>query len=799
MPGPGATVRPEEDSPGERAPDAVAEVATAAPTAGGDGLYDYLIPLELSGLVRAGVRLLVPLAGRTVEGFCIRTKPGSDLPASRLKSVLSVVDQRATYPESSLDLAVWTARRYLCQPGEVLRAAIPAQGRARGPAGPKLKLAVDRAAALDEATRLKTRAPLQAAVLRELEARGPAGVAALSKRLGRPAGEAVRSLAARGLIAEAATRRRAPRKLVAEAGLPASDPGEPGAPRRQFSLNSAQQAALRAITDSLGRPTGQSFLLHGVTGSGKTEVYLRAAAEVLAAGRQVLLLVPEVSLVPQTLERVRSHLGGSRVAVAHSYLGGSERLDYWEKVAAGRADVVVGARSAIFAPLGRLGLIVLDEEHEDSYKQEEGAPRYHAREVAARRSSREGAALILSSATPSLESYQRALAGEHALLPLPQRAGGRPMPPVEVVDLRAELASGNRGLFSRALQQALSEAFAAGKQAILFLNRRGHSTFVLCRDCGWVARCPRCDVSLTYHDPEQDLQCHYCGHHRGPPEVCPNCGGHRVRYFGAGTQRVEDEVHLYYPAARVARLDADVVRRPGEASRVLALFEAGQADVLVGTQMVAKGLDIPGVAVVAAVAADSALHLPDFRAPEKTFRVLTQAAGRAGRGDTPGRVLIQTYNPGHPAVTAAARHDYGSFAAAELESRRALGYPPWTHLVRVEFADPDDAAASAAAAAFAGTLGRLGVGGGPGGGGAPASAVETTAGLRYAGPAPAPLARLRGRFRWHVLVFGPDLEQALGAIRETVRQTTGREARGGRRKAPGGPAASVDVDPVSVL
>lgn len=725
----------------------IAVVAPAVPTSTGEGIYDYLIPERLAGLVRPGVRVAVPLLGRTVEGFCLGLKDRTDIEHARLKAVADVIDPRPIYPLELLEVALWAARRYLCQPGEVLQAAIPAPGRFRGRRG-------------------------------EPEDPGSASGAGSEERPG---------------LAPARSRRRPSHHPAPdgdyEAGA-AVDTGSTVVSR----LTPAQAAALAAVKEAQTRASGQVFLLHGVTGSGKTEVFLRAAAESLAAGRQVLLLVPEVALVPQTVERVRSHLGSARVAVAHSYLGGRDRLDYWERVVSGEADVVVGARSAVFAPLVRLGLIVLDEEHEDAYKQEELAPRYHAREVAAARAGNEGATLILASATPSLESYQRALEGRYTLLTLSERVAGRPMPPVEIVDMRAELAAGNRSPFSRVLQSALGAALAAGRQSILFLNRRGHSTFVLCRDCGWVARCPECDVSLTYHSPGADLMCHYCGHHSTAPESCPACSGHRVRYFGAGTQKIEDEVTRFYPEARVIRLDADVVRRRGEAGRALALFASGQADVLVGTQMVAKGLDLPGVALVAAVSADSALHLPDFRASERTFRLLTQAAGRAGRGSEPGRVIIQSYNPEHAVITAAAAHDYRTFARAELDSRRGLGYPPWSHLVRVEFSDAAEPAARSAAESFVAALEPAGF--------APTGASIMPGGLpraRFAGPAPAPLARLRGRYRWHVLVFCPDLDAGLEQVGRAVLTATGRPARGGRRKRAQGPSIAVDVDPVSVL
>ena len=786
----------------------VAEVAPAVATAGDDGVFDYRIPPALVGQVAPGVRVVVPLGGRTVEGFCVRVKTGSGIAPERLRDIAGVIDARPAFPASSLELAVWTARRYLCRPGEVLQASLPGRGLSR--ARTVGRLAVPAAEAEEALAKLGGRAPVQAAVLRDLLG-GPANTGALRKRHGPRAVAALRELVKKGLAVTAAETVKA--RVRGQAAKPPSG-GEPSSGGEPLSgsepaptapgsaalrLTSAQEAALARILVGLGggRPGetagagGRIFVLHGVTGSGKTEVYLRAAAEALAQGRQALILVPEVSLVPQTLDRVRAHLGKARVAVAHSYLGGRERSEAWDSVLRGEADVVVGARSAVFAPLARLGLIVLDEEHEDSYKQEEKAPRYHAREVAAWRASREGAALILASATPSLETYHRALTREYDLLELPTRAGGQGLPPVQTVDMRAELAAGNRSTFSRALTKALGESLAQGRQAILFLNRRGHSTFILCRDCGWVARCPDCDVSLTYHSPETDLACHYCGRHEAAPSRCPGCGGHRVRYFGAGTQKIEEETRLAFPEARVVRLDADVVRR-GEAARVLALFQAGQADVLVGTQMVAKGLDIPGVALVAAVAADSGLHLPDFRSAEKTFRLLTQAAGRTGRDERPGRVIIQTYSPEHPAVVAAAGQDYKAFALSELEARRPLGYPPWRHLVRVEFSDPEEGKAREASQAFARALDRQGFDSLPLVLGAPDRP-------RYGGPAAAPLARLRGRYRWHVLVFCPDLEAGLEGVKAAVRQATGHEARGGRRRAADGPVTAVDVDPTSVL
>jgi len=540
-----------------------------------------------------------------------------------------------------------------------------------------------------------------------------------------------------------------------------------------------------------------AFLLHGVTGSGKTEIYLRAVAEVLARGQQATVLVPEISLTPQTAHRFGARFG-RRIAILHSALTVGERYDAWRRARAGMVDVVIGPRSALFSPLSSLGLIILDEEHDGSYKQDAPRPRYHTRDVALELARSTGATLILGSATPSLESYHRAQRGDFTLLEMPRRIMGHarrlydlqtryhvphlryhalrdgppeaqymPLPPVQIVDLRAELRAGNRSIFSRALQQALDEALSRGEQAILFLNRRGTATFVLCRDCGYVPRCPQCDTPLTYHGTRARLVCHHCDHREPQPDHCPQCGGQRIRYFGLGTERVEDAVHERWPDVRTLRWDHDTARNHVAHATILHLFSTGLAHVLVGTQMIAKGLDLPLVTVVGVISADTALNLPDFRAGERTFQLLTQVAGRAGRGLLGGRVILQTYNPDHYAVVAAAAHDYARFAGRELAFRREQGYPPYRRLAKLVYEDPNRSRAQAQAEALAEILRH-------------ALARQGIPATDLIGPVPPFFSRLRDRYRWQILLRHSDPAEFLRAV-----------------QIPAG--WRVDVDPLSVL
>jgi len=563
-------------------------------------------------------------------------------------------------------------------------------------------------------------------------------------------------------------------------------------------LTSDQQAVWRAIKggiDRRARPgpsrdarhpssrgsTPGAYLLHGVTGSGKTEIYLRAVDDVLRQGRKAIILVPEISLTPQTVARFAGRFP-DRVTVLHSALTDGERYDTWRRAREGLVDVVVGPRSALFVPLSPLGLIVLDEEHDDSYKQVAPRPRYHARDTALRLGRLAGATVILGSATPSLVSYYRAARGELSLQEMPRRIMGHTrrlqelqarhhvattryrslgsessearylsLPPVQIVDLRAELRAGNRSIFSRPLQEAIDGALARGEQVILFLNRRGSATYVLCRDCGHVVRCPRCDIPLTYHRPHAHLVCHHCNHREPQPERCPECGGTRIRYFGLGTQKLEDSVRERWPEARLLRWDRDTAQTHEAHSTILERFSSGAADVLVGTQMITKGLDLPMVTVVGVISADTALNLPDFRSSERTFQLLTQVAGRAGRGLLGGRVVIQSYHPHHYAIVAASKHDYEAFANHELAFRREQGYPPYSRLAKLIYEDEDYYRAESRAEALSTTLRQA----------LARSGWPTT---NLLGPAPPFFPRIRGRYRWQILLRHPDPPAFLSGV-----------------------------------
>lgn len=534
------------------------------------------------------------------------------------------------------------------------------------------------------------------------------------------------------------------------------------------TLTPDQERVWQGVREAMHANESQVVLLHGVTGSGKTEIYLRALDETLRAGRQAIVLVPEISLTPQTVQRFASRFPG-KVTVLHSGLSEGERFDQWQGVRAGRYPVVVGARSGLFAPVRQLGLIILDEEHDPSYKSDR-IPRYHARDVAVQLGRLTGATIILGSATPDVVTYTSAKQGHYRLLELPQRilwsrqrmerahkglpaarlqeAGAASvlfseMPRVEVVDLRRELLEGNRSILSRALQAALRETLVAGYQAILFLNRRGAASFVMCRDCGHVVQCGRCELPLTYHSAASALICHHCNHREPVPTTCPACGSARIRYLGLGTQKVEEVVKEMFPSARTLRWDRDAVRQPKAYDELLEHFIRGRADILIGTQMIAKGLDLPRVTLVGVVSADTALYLPDFRAAERTFQLLAQVAGRAGRSVLGGRVIIQTYTPQQPCIQAASRHDYAAFYEHEMAFRREHGYPPFSRMARLIYVDSSLRRCREESARMRAYLDdrvrRLGL-----------------PWVDIVGPAPCFLPRLRGEFRWHIIIRTDD-------------------------------------------
>ena len=562
-------------------------------------------------------------------------------------------------------------------------------------------------------------------------------------------------------------------------------------PSAPLALTPEQQAVYRSIVRKLDERKHGAFLLHGVTGSGKTEIYLQTIQRCMDQERQAIVLVPEISLTPQMVERFKARFG-DRVAVMHSRLSDGERYDEWRKIREGRASVVVGARSAVFAPFDRLGLIIMDEEHESSYKQEE-TPKYHARDVAIHRASLTGAAVILGSATPSLESYHAARSQAQDdfaphLLEMPSRAQGNQLPAVQVVDMREELREGNRSMFSRSLHAAISARLERGEQTVLLLNRRGYSTFVMCRSCGYVAGCPECDISLTYHQKSNNLRCHYCGYAAQAPEVCPDCGSEHIRYFGTGTQRVEEELAKLFPGIRVIRMDVDTTTEKGSHEKLLKQFRDKKGDVLLGTQMVAKGLDFPDVTLVGVITADSALNLPDFRAAEKTFQLLTQVAGRAGRHQLPGEVVIQSYTPEHYSIIHASSHDYLSFVKDELKHRKALHYPPYCRLILVTLSHEqlpllvrlaeNFAAAIKSESDRRGWFGSL-------------DRFDASA-LDILGPVASPIPRLKNRYRFQCMIKWRGTMDAVSLVR-SVAEKLQDSARDGKLQI------SIDVDPQMLM
>jgi primosomal protein N' (replication factor Y) (superfamily II helicase) len=676
-----------------------------------------------------------------------------------LRDVADVLDDFPLFTPGLIRLLRWAEDYYLAPAGELLRAALPPGLNARGGAAAPSRRGVEYAApapgAAEALASLGPRARAQRAVLEYLLARGRIPV------------EELRAAFPRGRTALAALARRGLAALETEAPAPAGALLPAGEPPR--SLTPAQGEALAAVSGAFGR--FETFLLHGVTGSGKTEVYLQAIARARASGRGALVLVPEIALTPQLAGRFRARFGDA-VALMHSGLSGPERHAEWLRLRRGEAPICVGVRSAVFAPVQDLGILVVDEEHDPSFKQEDG-PAYHARDLAVVRARMESAVCLLGSATPSLETLENARRGRYRLLELPTRIDDRPLPEVRLVDLSRFRRGGPLpGLISPPLAEALGETLAAGQQAILFLNRRGFQTLVTCLDCGREARCPSCAVALTFHARRGVLLCHYCGHSEPMTRVCPECRGERAG-LGAGTEQVHAAVQRAFPGARVARLDRDAISRADDAAAVLARFARRDLDVLVGTQMVTKGHDFPGVTLVGVVLADTAMALPDFRAAERTFQLLTQVAGRAGRGSEGGRVLIQTWNPRSPAIACAVGHDYAGFSEIELDRRRALGYPPFTRMLAVRVEALDANAARACAEALA-----------------EAARPELGPDLSLLGPAPAAIERIRGRTRWHLLFKAVDPATLRRAHRALVPVA---------RRPPAGARVRFDVDPHDML
>ena len=639
--------------------------------------FTYLIPEGM--VLEPGQRVAVPFGRMEKEGVVVGVTPDTEISTDRIREVKRTLEDYAAIPPELMELARDMAEESHCPMAETLRLMLPAQmrgGRVHPRTEKAVRLKVSPAEA-EEAAAAEKRAGKRRELLRILSDGREHTLKQLSETVRDPR-EALKKLEQDGLVELFDSESlRTPGGEFAET----KDPG--------YTLTPGQQEALDEILPAMNG-TGGAFLLHGVTGSGKTEVFMAAVRHALKAGKGAIILVPEIALTPQMVAWFRGRFG-SVAAVIHSRLSAGERYDEWRRIRRGEAKVVIGARSAVFSPVRNLGMIVIDEEHESTYLNDRH-PRYDTRNVAANRCRRENAVLILASATPSILSFAKARRGDYVLLEMPERVNERPLPEVEIADMRRELESGNRSVLSGILRKALKDCVARNEQAILLMNRRGYHSFVSCRSCGYVVKCPNCDISMTYHIGASDgvLRCHYCGNTAPLPATCPSCGGGYIKFFGAGTQKVEEEVHKLIPGVPTVRMDYDTTGGKDGHGKILEEFRSGRARILIGTQMIAKGLDFPQVTLVGVVAADLALNLPDYRSRERAFQLFTQVAGRAGRGELPGRVIIQTYKPEDPVLGYAARQDYRAFFESEFRRRRNGLYPPFTNLARILVESPQE-------------------------------------------------------------------------------------------------------------
>ncbi|MGG1247145.1 primosomal protein N' [Bacillus spizizenii] len=762
-----------------------AEVIVDVSTKNIDRPFDYKIPDHLKGMIKTGMRVIVPFGPRKIQGFVTAVKEASDLSGKSVKEVEDLLDLTPVLTEELMNLSSWLSDKTLSFKITALQAMLPAALKAKYEK--ELKIAYD-ADLPPQVERLfsQTKTLLYSDIpdhdtLKLIQKHVQKGSIDVTYKVAQKANKKmVRHIQANaskeelsrqadGLSRQAAKQQAILHFFIAEpegVNIPAADLCkktdassatiktliQKGLLKESYEevyrdpyqdkmfkkteplpLTDEQSAAFQPIRQTLDNDEHKVFLLHGVTGSGKTEIYLQSIEKVLAKGKEAIVLVPEISLTPQMVNRFKGRFG-SQVAVMHSGLSTGEKYDEWRKIHRKEVRLVVGARSAIFAPFENLGMIIIDEEHESSYKQEE-MPRYHAKEVAIKRAEHHSCPVVLGSATPTLESYARAQKGVYELLSLKHRVNHQVMPEVSLVDMREELRSGNRSMFSVELMEKLEETISKGEQAVLFLNKRGYSSFVMCRDCGYVPQCPHCDISMTYHRYGQRLKCHYCGHEEPVPHTCPECASEHIRFFGTGTQRVEEELTKVLPNARVIRMDVDTTSRKGAHEKLLSAFGEGKADILLGTQMIAKGLDFPNVTLVGVLSADTTLHIPDFRSAEKTFQLLTQVSGRAGRHEKPGKVIIQTYTPSHYSIQLTKTHDYETFYQHEMAHRREQSYPPYYYLALVTVSHEEVAKAAVTAEKIAHFL-----------------KANCGADTKILGPSASPIARIKDRYRYQCVI-----------------------------------------------
>jgi primosomal protein N' (replication factor Y) len=730
---------------------------------------DYLVPESLAERIGVGSRVRVPFRDKSALATVVATLDQST--AKGIRPIEAVVGDAPVISEPLLELAKWMSAYYCCPLETVMRSLLPQVIR-RAEVGWKKQLFVQPGRKIDksepdwqkELEKLRKRAPRQAELLEAIaQLKAPVPAATLLRKVSLD-NQTLRALVKRGLaeLREEAVERdpHADEQFVATTNL---------------EMNAEQIVALNKIEEALASPEkARPILLHGVTGSGKTEIYLQGIRAALERGRSAIVLVPEISLTPQTVERFKGRFAEAQdaVAVLHSHLSEGERHDEWHKIHSGRARIVIGARSAVFAPLKDLGLIIVDEEHETTYKQEE-APRYHARDVAVVRAKIEKCAVVLGSATPSLESYHNATTGKYQLATLTQRVDEQKMPLMRIVDLRQERRKQKAAaILSEKLSQAIADRLEKREQTILFLNRRGFSTSLLCSNCGEARNCPNCSVALTFHRHMARLSCHLCGHTAAVPKKCPACSKDALIYAGFGTEKVESTVSHFFPKAAVRRMDADSMTRKQAYRDTLLNFRAGKIDILVGTQMIAKGLHFPNVTLVGIINADLALHLPDFRAGERTFQLLTQVAGRAGRGETPGEVFVQTYTPFSPSIQFARHHDFAGYFQQELEFRERCDFPPFKHAILITVRSTHEGRAKLSAETLVRRL------------------KENLGSEFILGDAtPAPLEKLQGQFRFHILLRGEAIMRLSRLVRETLDKLP----------LPEDVIAAVDVDPYQLL
>ncbi|WP_346235546.1 primosomal protein N' [Lysinibacillus telephonicus] len=801
----------------------VAEVIVDVAAYPVDRPFDYLVPDDMTTLIECGSRVKVPFGPRNVLGFVVLLKESTDIPLEKIKPVSQLLDIEPVLTNEMLELAKWLKHETICYEIDALQVMLPSALRAKYEKMVTLQTDIELLPqSLKEifgnSSKVNYKEFEKNNLLHELKHALNEKLVVIENvvkqkgnvkevRKVQICNDLNKLLEIQNHISNRAKKQKQlvewmqshvgetiePNTIYEEANTSSQvlqavislgaatfiheevyrDPFTKKVEKKDFlDLTDEQSTALEKIVLSMKQKQSETFLLHGITGSGKTEVYLQAISQCLNDGKEAIVLVPEISLTPQMTERFRSRFG-ELVAVMHSGLSVGEKYDEWRKVHEGKVKVVVGARSAVFAPFENVGIIILDEEHESTYKQED-SPRYHARDVAIWRSKFHHCPVILGSATPSLESFARAKKNVYTLLTLRERALKQSLPTVQVVDMREELQKGNRSMFSRSLMESIEVRLQKKEQIVLFLNRRGYSSFVLCRDCGTVLQCENCDISLTYHRSSEKCKCHYCGYEISVPKSCPQCESDHIRFFGTGTQKVEEELSKLFPEARVLRMDVDTTKVKGAHEQILQAFGDGQADILLGTQMIAKGLDYPNITLVGVLSADTSLHLPDFRSAEKTFQLLTQVSGRAGRHEKAGEVVIQTYTPEHYAIELSKSQEYGPFYEREMLMRHQAGYPPYYYLALIQVSHED----VMMAAEYAGkTVEWL--------------RSKLSFNVSIIGPTASGISRLQNRYRYQCLIkykIEPDLIPTLMQLIKLYRSDWIKK----------GIILSVDLDPTMI-